>query len=268
MVAHAHNIQVACHKAWLTTSCFQLKWFQFFHRKKPSTLAFNTSASSNSCGVKWGPVLIFQATWKEWGCFSKHHMTEVVDNWLKTCNIDILKWQSYHFWGAFFFWKYGCMMQGFKNMERTICRNNFSGISCTRTLPSFTAVKTKPMKTFHTFSLQIHILIPDLYYKASNTFKHESLKKHQHMTTQPSLKPIRYTWRKTLERCSGAPVDVLHRPHLSNASTNIQALARRWLTWHLGSVNKKPPVTWAIKNWLVNDGISYNSPSIYPYLVG
>lgn len=135
MVAHAHNIQVACHKAWLTTSCFQLKWFQFFHRKKPSTLAFNTSASSNSCGVKWGPVLIFQATWKEWGCFSKHHMTEVVDNWLKTCNIDILKWQSYHFWGAFFFWKYGCMMQGFKNMERTICRNNFSGISCTGTLP-------------------------------------------------------------------------------------------------------------------------------------
>ena len=105
--------------------------------------------------------------------------------WLKTCNIDILKWQSYHFW-AFFFWKYGCMMQGFKNMERTICRNQLQWNQLQReTLPSFHGCETKPMKTFHTFSLQIHILIPDLYYKASNTFKHESLKKtstHDHST--------------------------------------------------------------------------------------
>jgi len=86
---------------------------------------------------------------------------------------------------------------------------------------------------FSQFLLAIHILIPDLYYKASNTFKHESLKETSTNDHSTFSKTLRYTWLKTLERCSGAPVDVLHQPHLSNASTNIQALARRWLTWHL-----------------------------------
>ena len=241
----------------------------FFHRKKPSTLAFNTSASSNSCGVKWGPRFDFSGHLEGMGMlFQTSHdwsgwqLIENLQHWYPEMaklsflrSIFLLK-----------IWMYDAGVQ--KHGEDYLSQQ----LQWNQLHENFAKFHGCENKTHEDFS---HFLLANSYFDpwpVLQSFKYLQAwiikKKHQHMTTQPSLKPIRYTWRKTLERCSGAPVDVLHRPHLSNASTNIQALARRWLTWHLGSVNKKPPVTWAIKNWLVNDGISYNSPSIYPYLVG
>ena len=245
------SIQVACHKAWLTTSCFQLKWFQFFHRKKPSTLAFNTSASSNSCGVKWGPVLIFQATWKEWRMlFQTSHdwsgwqLIEHLQHWYP-------EMAKHSFLRSIFFlkiWMYGAGVQkhGEDYPSQQLQWNQLHGNFAIQS--SFTAVKTKPMKTFHSFSLKIHILIPDLYYKASSTFKHESLNKtstHDHSTfwKNPSVYMAKNPgemlrcacWRSS----SASPFKRFNKyPSLSAEMVDLG-------TWVLSKQN--PPVTWRMK---------------------
>lgn len=179
------SIQVACHKAWLTTSCFQLKWFQFFHRKKPSTLAFNTSASSNSCGVKWGPSFDFSGHLEGMGMLflTSHDWSGWQIDWKLENPATLISWNGKEIIfkeHSFFLLNMDVWCRGSKTW-RGLSVATTSVESVARELchtKQFHGCENETHEDFSQFLLAIHILIPDLYYKASSTFKHESYKKN------------------------------------------------------------------------------------------
>lgn len=261
------SIQVACHKAWLTTSCFQLKWFQFFHRKKPSTLAFNTSASSNSCGLKWGPSFDFSGHLEGMGMLflTSHDWSGWQIDWKLENPATLISWngkeiifKEHSFFLKIWMYDAGVQKQGEDYPSQQLQWNQLHGNFAIQS--SFTAVKTKPMKTFHSFSLQFifwsltcitKLQVPSSmnHIKKTSTHDHSTFWKNPsvYMAKNPGEMLPCACWRSS----SASPFKRFNKyPSLSAEMVDLV------------------PVTWSMKYWLVNDGISYKSPSIYPLVTG